>query len=75
MGKLKGFLKSRIQSSKESEYTPGEFSEHEYPPIDLERAKEGEKHAEQVDPKYRAWKAKLRTEAKKFGRTLTMFIW
>ncbi len=75
MGKVTGFLKSKIPSSKESEYTPGEFSEHEYPDIDLEKAEERSKHAEKVSPKYKAMLTRMRAEAKKFGRTITMFMW
>jgi hypothetical protein len=73
-GKEKEFLKSKIQPSKESEFTPGEFSEHEWVPIDLEKAKAGNKHDEEVSPKVRAYMKKLRAEAKKFGRTITMFL-
>jgi hypothetical protein len=61
---------SRKEAMKFMGMTPGEFSEHEYPPIDLERGKEGNKQAEQVDPKFRALMDKLRAEAKKFGRTI-----
>ena len=73
MGKAKKFLKSRIESLKDSDYT-AEFSEHEYPPIDLERGREIGKQAEAVDPKYRALKEKMLAAAKKVGRTVAMLL-
>ena len=73
MGKVKGFLKSRIESLKDSDYT-AEFSEHEYPPIDLDRGAAGNKHDEAIDPEYRALMEKIRKAAAKVGRTVAMLF-
>ena len=75
MGKVKKYLKSQMQSLKASEYSPGEFSEHEYPPIDIDAAEKRNALHESRDPNFKALMDKLRAKAaavaKKAGRTVS----
>ena len=73
MSGVRGFLKFRIESLKNSDYT-AEFSEHEFPPIDLDKGHEMGEQAEKVDSQYRTLKDKLRAAVKALGRTVAMLF-